>query len=163
MSKLNWPKGLIRYASFNGIEQGTKLKVTPRIAGYSTILLILIFVTAFFLFNRSDVETTILRTPGLLYQETETGDISNLYNLKIINKTHESKSIRLLLKSPKGVIKIVGGPLLVPDSGMFESAFFVEIPAENIKFSPIPLYIEIFSGNDLLDEVRTSFIGPVHK
>ncbi len=163
MSKLNWPSGLIRYASFNGIDQGTKLRITPRIVGYSTILLILIFVTGFFLLSRTDVETTILRTPGLMYQETENGKISNLYNLKIINKTHESKSIELRLKSPKGEIKIVGGPLLVPDSGMFESAFFVEIPTNNIKFSPIPLYIEIFSGNELLDEVRSSFIGPIGK
>jgi len=163
MSKLSWPKDLIRYASYNGIKQGTKLKVTPRIAGYSTILLILVIVTGIFLFNRTDVETTILRTPGLLYQETEKGNISNLYNLKIINKTQESKSIRLNLKSPVGQIKIIGGPLLVPESGMFESAFFVEIPANNIKFLTIPLYIEIFSGDELLDEVRTSFMGPANK
>jgi len=163
MSKLKWPSGLIRYASFNGINERTKLKVTPRIAGYSVILILLIFITGFFLFNRAAVETTILRTPGLLYQETENGAISNLYNLKIINKTYEVKSIKLRLKSPEGKIRVVGGPLLVPESGMFESAFFVDIPARNIKFSRIPLYIEIFSDDELLDEIRTSFIGPENK
>ena len=109
------------------------------------------------------METTILRTPGLLYQETENGGISNLYNLKIINKTYEVKPIELRLKSPQGEIKVVGGPLLVPESGMLESAFFVEIPARNIKFPRILLYIEIFSGDELLDEIRTSFIGPERK
>ena len=163
MSKLNWPSGLIRYASFNGIEEGTKLKVTPRIVGYAVILILLLFITGFFLFNRAAVETTILRTPGLLYQETENGGISNLYNLKIINKTYEVKPIELRLKSPQGEIKVVGGPLLVPESGMLESAFFVEIPARNIKFPRILLYIEIFSGDELLDEIRTSFIGPERK
>ncbi len=163
MSKLNWPSGLIRYASFNGIEEGTKLKVTPRIVGYAVILILLLFITGFFLFNRAAVETTILRTPGLLYQETENGGISNLYNLKIINKTYEVKPIELRLKSPQGEIKVVGGPLQVPESGMLESAFFVEIPARNIKFPRILLYIEIFSGDELLDEIRTSFIGPERK
>jgi cytochrome c oxidase accessory protein FixG len=163
MSKLKWPKGLIRYASYNGINEGTRLRFTPRIIGYSTILILLLFITSFFLFGRTAVEATILRTPGLLYQETADGSISNLYNIKIINKTQDSIPVELRLKSPKGEIKVVGGPILVPSNGMFESAFFVEIPANNIKFSPVPLFIEIFSGDELLDEVRSSFIGPVNK
>jgi len=121
---------------------------------------LLLVITGYFLLGRSAIETTILRTPGLLYQETEDGAISNLYNLKIINKTHESMPVSLRLKSPKGKIRIVGGPLVVPKNGLYESAFFVDIPAEQIKFSRIPLNIEIFSGEELLEEIKTSFIGP---
>ena len=119
MIKLKWPTGLIRYASYNGILEGAKLRFTPKIAGYSAILLFLLIVTIFFLFGRSPVETTILRTPGLLYQETDDGNIANLYNLKIINKTHESQTIELRLKSPKGTIRMVGGDLVIPEGSLF--------------------------------------------
>ncbi len=160
MKKLDWPTGLIRYASYNGILEGIKLKFTPRIAGYSAILLVLLLVTNIFLFNRPSVEITILRTPGLLYNENEKGDILNLYNLKVINKTYEKKFIELKIKSPKGTIRMVGGILSVPEGGLSESAFFVEIPKKNIRFSRIPVYIDVYSGQEIFEEVRTSFIGP---
>jgi cytochrome c oxidase accessory protein FixG len=160
MIKLKWPTGLIRYSSYNGIIEGVKLRFTPRIAGYMSILLVLLIVTNIFLFGRPPVETTILRTPGLLYQETDEGNIANLYNLKIVNKTHESQAIELKLRSPKGTIKMVGGDLVVPKGGLFESAFFVEIPVENIFMTRLPIYIEVFSGQELLEEIRSSFIGP---
>jgi len=160
MEKLKWPSGLIRYSSYNGIIEGLKLRFTPRIAGYTSILLVLLIVTNIFLFGRSPVETTILRTPGLLYQETDEGNITNLYNLKIVNKTHESRTIELRLKSPKGTIKMVGGDLIVPDGSLFESAFFVEISSENIFVARQSIYIEVFSGQELLEEIGSSFIGP---
>jgi cytochrome c oxidase accessory protein FixG len=160
MKKLKWPTGLIRYASYNGIMDGVKLRLTPRIAGYSAILLILLVVTNIFLFGRSPVETTILRTPGLLYQETENGNIANLYNIKIVNKTQDDQIIELKLKSPKGMIKIIGGDIIVPEQGLFESAFFIEITPENLFMSRLPVYLEIYSGKELIEEIRSSFLGP---
>ena len=160
MKKLKWPTGLIRYSSYNGILESVKLRFSPRIAGYTSILLVLLIVTNIFLFGRSPVETTILRTPGLLYQETDGGNIANLYNLKIVNKTHESRLIELRLKSPKGTIRMVGGDLIVPEGGLFESAFFVEIPSKNLFVARQSIVIEVFSGQELLDEIKSSFIGP---
>ena len=160
MKKLNWPKGLIKYASYNGILHGRKLKFSPRIAGYTAILFLLLAITTIFMFNRSPVETTILRTPGLMYEQTEDGYIANLYNLKVLNKTYQDKSIQLKLKSPQGNIRMIGGDLVAPQNGLSESAFFVEISPENIKFARTPILIEIYSDDNLLEKVRTSFIGP---
>ena len=163
MKKLGWPKGLIRYASYLGIKEGKKLRFSPRIAGYSVILSLLLIVTAYLLFSRADIETTVLRTPGLLYQETDDQHISNLYNIKIINKTQSEIPIEIKLKSPEGRIKMIGGSLHVPGNQLVETSFFIELPEKNIKFSHIPVYLEIFSDNHLLEEIRTSFIGPETK
>ena len=163
MKKLGWPKGLIRYASYLGIKEGKKLRFSPRIAGYSVILSLLLIVTAYLLFSRADIETTVLRTPGLLYQETDDQHISNLYNIKIINKTQSEIPIEIKLKSPEGRIKMIGGSLHVPGNQLVETSFFIELPEKNIKFSYIPVYLEIFSDNHLLEEIRTSFIGPETK
>jgi cytochrome c oxidase accessory protein FixG len=160
MAKMGWSKGLIRYASYNGIKEGKKLTFSSRIAAYTVILTMLLAVTGYSLFSRADIETTILRTPGLMYQVTADHFISNLYNIKIVNKTREEIPVGLKLKSPQGRIKLVGGNLLIPGDQLIESAFFIEIPAKNIKFSRIPVFVEIFSGKELLDDIKTSFIGP---
>ena len=41
MERIGRPRGLIRYASLNGIERGERLKVTPRLVGYTVVLLAL--------------------------------------------------------------------------------------------------------------------------
>jgi len=163
MKKLGWPKGLIRYASYLGIKEGKKLRFSPRIAGYTSILTLLLVVTGYFMLSRADIETTVLRTPGLLYQEMDDQYISNLYNIKIINKTQSAVPIEIKLKAPEGRINLVGGKLRVPGNQLVETSFFIELPVNNIKFSRIPVYLEIFSGVRLLEEIRTSFIGPETK
>jgi cytochrome c oxidase accessory protein FixG len=160
MKKIRFPTGLIRYASYNGILRGTKLEVTPRIAGYTTVLLFLLVLTSFLIMTRNAIEVTILRTPGVLYQETEEDKISNLYNIKIINKSSNPKTIQLKLKSPSGLIKIVGGDLIVPKNNLAQSAFLVELDKHKIRFVNTPLYIEVYSDEELLEEIQTSFIGP---
>ena len=58
---------------------------------------------------------------------------------------------------------MIGGSLHVPGNQLVETSFFIELPEKNIKFSYIPVYLEIFSDNHLLEEIRTSFIGPETK
>jgi cytochrome c oxidase accessory protein FixG len=160
MEKVKRPKGLIRYSSYNGIKEGLKLKLTPRIIGYSAVLLILVTILFTLFLNRKPVETTILRIPGVLYQELEDGRIANLYNVKIINKTFEEKPIELKLRSPEGSLELIGGQLIVPDGGISESAFFVKLDREKLKTTSASVLIDVYSGDKLLDEIRTTFIGP---
>jgi cytochrome c oxidase accessory protein FixG len=163
MKKVNLPSGLIRYTSYNGILNRAKLKITPRIIGYSLILFLLIILTTTLVVTRNLLDISFMRTPGLLFQETAEGTIANLYNLKIINKTDTDKSITLKLKSPPGSIKIVGGKVLARPNEVTESVVLVEIDKEKIKFISTPVYIDIFADNQLIKEVRTSFSGPDKK
>ena len=160
MDKVKKPRGLIRYDSYKGVESGEKLRFTPRMMGYTAILTVIIAILAVMLMTRSPVETTILRTPGVMYQELADGQISNLYNITIVNKTYDPMDINLVLVEPKGKIEMVGGPLHVDASATMESAFFVKIPRENLHTRNIPIHIQVYSGNKLLEEIKTSFIGP---
>ncbi len=160
MVKVNRPKGLIRYDSYNGIVRGLKLKLTPRIAGYSAILLLLVSLLTVLMLSRSPVETTILRTPGVLYQETEDGYLTNLYNIKIINKTFETMPIRIELENPVGRIRLIGGEMQVEEDNLAETAFFIELPKQQVKLVRTPVTVAIYSGRKLIERVRTSFIGP---
>jgi cytochrome c oxidase accessory protein FixG len=160
MEKIRRPKGLIRYASYNSILEGRKFGFTPRVIGYAAVFLLLITLTGVLFAARKPIDITILRTPGMMYQQIENGYLANLYNLKIINKTNQDKDINIRLKSPEGRIKVVGGNLNVAKNNFLESAFFVEIPAEKIRYVQTPVILNIYTGDQLIDEVNTSFIGP---
>ena len=160
MEKVNRPRGLIRYSSYNGIKESSRLKLSPRIAGYSVVLLVLVTVLVTLMLNRKPLATTILRTPGVLYQELDDGRISNLYNLTIINKTFEEKPVELKLKSPKGSIDLIGGHMSVPEGSIGESAFFVKLDRDELKTTSMQIIIDVYSRTKLLDEIKTTFIGP---
>lgn len=163
MEKVDRPKGLIRYASHNNIENKQPFRFTPKIIGYTVVLTILIVILSFSFGTRSDVETTILRTPGTLFQKTDEGNFTNLYTIQMVNKTTEAMPVVLRVKSPEGgEIRAVGQlELVVPPQGMQEGAFFVELPADEVKGQKTKLVLQVYSNNELVDEVSTSFLGPI--
>jgi cytochrome c oxidase accessory protein FixG len=163
MQKVKRPKGLIRYASYNMINKGEKFQFSPRLIGYSIVLSLLVIILTILLFTRAPLEATILRTPGSLYQQTEDGFVTNIYNVKIVNKTFEEKIIDLELKSPNGQLELIGGKLKVAEGDVAQTSFLVKLPKEQIRFNNSPISINIKSGEKLVVEKRTSFIGPVFK
>jgi len=78
MSKAGKDPGLIRFDSDQGIRHGHTTIWNARNKAYSVALLILFSFFLYTLFSRPVIETTILRTPGLLYQENADNTISNI-------------------------------------------------------------------------------------
>ena len=162
MAKISKPKGLIRYDSYNGIKEGKKLKFNPRLAGYTAILVILVTALSYLLISRTDVETTVLRVPGQLYQKTEDGNISNLYNIQVINKTFDEISLEIRILNQQGakINKVGGDALNVPSNGMVESVYFVEIPESQVSETKTALKLGVYRGGELVEKVSTNFLGP---
>ena len=162
MDRIGKPKGLVRYASEQNIADKLPFKFTARMKAYTAVLIVLTGVLVSLLIVRSDFETTILRTPGMMFQEREDGTITNLYQLKMVNKTTESLDIRLELLEPKGSVELVGGSLQLEEQGIAEGAFFVVIePGELVKMSS-KISIGVFSGERLVEKVKTKFLGPAY-
>jgi cytochrome c oxidase accessory protein FixG len=162
MEKTGKPKGLIRYASENGIANKQRLRFTPRIIAYSAVLFALIGILAALLLTRRDVDTTILRTPGMLYQEQPGDRISNLYNIKLINKTHRGMPVTLRLESGEGFIRMVGKDIVLRPASENESSFFVFLPKGAIQQRKTTLHIRVYSNGELLQTVKTTFLGPTY-
>ncbi len=159
MDKVKKPRGLIRFASEKEISKGEKFKVTPRMVGYSSLLIALMIFLAILIFGRADLETSILRTPGMLYQEQEDGRISNLYNFKIINKTVEAKSVELKLMSHKGEINVIRGEINIKPSSIYEDIFFLYIAPSELPTKTNDIEIGIFVEGEMVEEQTISFIG----
>ncbi len=164
MVKINKPKGLIRFASYNGIKKGLTRLINPRVVGYSIVLTGLLTILALFILNRDDVGITILKVPGQLYQKTDDGKITNLYNIQFLNKTFDEQEIVLRIENmANATIQQVGkANVLVPANDIYKGVFFIALPKDEIISAKTSLEIGIYSGEKLLGTKKTKFLGPVN-
>jgi cytochrome c oxidase accessory protein FixG len=163
MTKVHRPTGLIRLASENNIAKNEKLKITARTVAYSVVLVVLVTVLTVLLFTRKDIQTTIMRAQGMLYQEQPNNKISNLYNIKLINKTRNEIPVTLKVEEEDGIsgeIKMVGKDLMVRKESVGDGVFFLLIDKDKIHHRKTKIEIGIYSGDRKIDEVKTNFMGP---
>ena len=162
MESVNLPKGLIRYASEDNIEKKAPFKFTARMKGYTAVLGIMVAVLTGMLFLRNDVEATVLRLPGQLYEMKGEHLISNVYTYKIINKTVEAiDDVEIKLMSPEGVVKLVSGShISIPEQGLTEGTLFVEIDKAFLEDDQMKIKIGVYSEGNLIETTTTSFLGP---
>lgn len=161
MDKVGLPQGLIRYASEDEITKKEKFVFTPRMKGYTAVLAILTGVFIGMLFLRNEVEATVLRLPGQLF-EHKGENISNVFTYKIINKTTKDfDDVHFKLADPKGEVKTVGvAHFKVPKEGMVSGTVFVEINPALLNGDKTKIILEVYNGNKLIETETTNFLGP---
>lgn len=160
MTRTGRPRGLIRFASLNGIEKGEPLRITPRIIAYLSLLGLLGIGLMVLLVTRSDVDATLLRAPGALFQATATGRISNIYQLRLTNKTRETKAVSLRLEDGRGSLTVLGGELNLPAGQQTTAMVLVELAPENLNSGTTPVVVDVLCAGRRIDRIKTIFIGP---
>jgi cytochrome c oxidase accessory protein FixG len=165
MVKTKKPKGLIRYSSYNAIKSGTQKLFTPRVAGYSVVLTLLISVLSYFIFTRADVQITILKAPGTLYTRTDDGHITNLYQIEIVNKTFEDLPLELKVESPVSatLIKVGEEEVSVPKEGMAKRMYLVQIPEGQITEMRTIINLGVYSHGKKLTQAKAKFVCPLKR
>jgi len=161
MQRVKKPKGLIRYASERSIADKTKLKFNIRILFYSVVLSGLLILIAFLFSIRTEIESTILRQKGTMFQEYDSFHYSNIYSIQVINKTREALPVELKLDEPEsGELKMVGDPLIVEKGQVGEAQFLVLIPKKDLKSSNTKVEFKVLSNGKEMDEIVSTFVGP---
>ena len=161
MEKTGRLTGLIRYTSENGIDNHEPLQYTMRMKLYSGLLGVLVVILAALLISRKEVDATIMRTPGMLYQERGADSISNLYTIKIANKTIRQVPLQLRLEDAYGSVQIIGGNVIqVRKEDEGSGNFFVILPKQEIRSRKTLLHIALYEGNKKIDVIPTNFLGP---
>ncbi|MBP7390316.1 MAG: cytochrome c oxidase accessory protein CcoG [Chitinophagales bacterium] len=162
MTKVHRDTGLIRYASENNIKKGEKLHMTVRTGAYIGVLVVLLAVLTTLLVTRKDIQATIMRAQGMLYQDQPGNKISNIYNIKLINKTRKDIPVQLRLENEEelhGTIKMVGKELQVPSESIGDGVFFVIMDKSEIHNRKNKIEIGVYSGDKKIDEVKTNFVA----
>jgi cytochrome c oxidase accessory protein FixG len=161
MISINKPKGLVRYASENSIKDGVQLKFTPRLKAYTVVLCLLLTLLTFLILSRSDLDARLMRTSGMTYSSLPDGRISNLYNLKLANKTHKDIPFTLKLEDVDGEITPVGsGKLMVEKEAYANLQFFVKLNRSDVKGWKKIIKIGLYENGHKLKTIEAKFIGP---
>ncbi len=163
MDKVDKPRGLIRYASLNEIEKGVRSLLTPRSIGYTVVLVILFGILGIMMTTRGDFELSVLRTPGLMFQQYDSLHVSNLYDLVLTNKTFERIPVKLELVGIDGEIKVIGNDLVAEPQKIIEAKILVIIKDSDIKKLNTPIFILVKAGNKEIDIIKTAFLGKIKK
>jgi cytochrome c oxidase accessory protein FixG len=109
MDKMNYPRGLIRYATQNslkehlGWQQILHRVLRPRVLVYSAILLLICgaFVTSIAL--RSPFRVDVVRDRATLARLVDDGRIENVYRLQIMNATERPQRYRVGVSGLPGI------------------------------------------------------------
>lgn len=161
MDKVKRPRGLIRYASYNSIESGQPFRFTARMMSYAVVVAVLATALAVLVFTRSAVETTLLRAPGALFQQSADGRISNLYTLKVLNKSAHALPVEFKLENVPGTVRVMGAAsLIVPRQEMSQGSMLIEINPADLSGAKTKLKIGVYSNGKRLETVNTVFVGP---
>jgi cytochrome c oxidase accessory protein FixG len=160
MDKVGKPKGLIRYESEENIAHNKKTKFNWRIAAYSFVLLLLTSALVVMLITRDDVDARVLRTAGQMFQIMPDGRISNLYNIKLVNKTRKEIPVTMRLENMKGEITVVQKEMVVPKESHFQTSFFVKIERQLVVKRKTPIVLGVYQGDKKIETINTTFLGP---
>ncbi|RYY70512.1 MAG: cytochrome c oxidase accessory protein CcoG, partial [Chitinophagaceae bacterium] len=125
MIKINRPPNLIGFYTQDFIRSKMHFRLGLKAYGYAAVLLLVMLVFSSLIYKRQDVETTVLRASGTMYQLNEDGTVSNLYNAELINKTN--RPIKFIVRSRQETdsIKFIQLPTILPKEGSAHLTFFL--------------------------------------
>lgn len=164
MEKVGFETALIGYKSEESIETGSRFTYSTRLKAYTVVLAVLTIAMVALIITRAQIGATVLRTPGMLYQEGENNTITNLYNYKVINKTGQDMQLSFKVIDDLGSIRMVGEeqPKL-PAQQTAEGALFIEVPKDELEKMKTTLTVGIYNNDELIKKINTNFIGPQPK
>ncbi len=173
MDKMSYPRGLIRFATENGLEKRWdraamfRRVMRPRVLIYGVVLLAIVGALGSSLALRRTFRVDVIRDRGSLAREVEAGSIENVYRLQIMNATESVQRFHVAVAGlPESVI--VSQPDVdVQGTDSRWLAVRVQIPFEAAqKLGPgvHPLHFQITRSSDAAPAAplseKTTFIVP---
>jgi Polyferredoxin len=160
MDKIGKPKKLIGFYPMGEIEGTLKKKSNTRAIAYSIVLVALMSVFGFLLFNRSQVDGRLLRAKGSTYQLRDDKTISNLYSLELINKSGKEIPFKLVCDDPRLKIQVVNPIQKLSKDGHATLSFFLIIANKDVETYKNNVKLVIYSGDKKVETLKTTFIAP---
>ncbi len=109
MDKMSYPRGLIRYATQNGMENRWSPAVVwrrvfrPRVLIYSVILLLISTAFVSSLALRKPFRVDVIRDRGALAREVGDGQLENVYRLQLMNSTEQPQRYLIGVSGQPGI------------------------------------------------------------
>lgn len=159
MVKIGKPKKLIGFYSSDYVKNRNPFKLGLRAYGYAVILLFVITIFSSLIYKREDVQITVLRAAGSLYQKRPDGTVVNLYNAELINKTN--KDIKFVFKSAdtNDKIEFIRTESVLPKEGTVQLTFFLVKPQKTITDTKTKVTFEVEVDKKVISKAKTNFFA----
>ncbi|MCW8919668.1 MAG: cytochrome c oxidase accessory protein CcoG [Gammaproteobacteria bacterium] len=142
MSRINKPRGLIRYSSLDALQGVPHIPLLkrPRILIYLAILLLSVAGIYYGLTHLGTLELKVIHSRAPLFVQMSDGTIQNKYDLKILNKLDHDIEARISASGPPGLELVDGERLLTLKSGRLTSRIiYIKVASSNLDASRLPL------------------------
>ncbi|MBS3803440.1 MAG: cytochrome c oxidase accessory protein CcoG [Oleiphilaceae bacterium] len=162
MEKMNYPKGLIRYATENELEGRPSKLLRPRTFGYGAVLVLMVTAMVFTIMTRVPAQMEVLRDRGALYGMTGQGLIENSYTVKLTNKAEVPQTFELKVSGLDTIAILDNEPVRVPSGESRTRPTVVVVAPEAIEQSNNAIQFRAVSQQDktLVLENESRFVGP---
>jgi len=160
MEKINRPLGLIRIDSEENIGGAKSPKWNGRLVAYSAMMAGLLGLLTYLLVSRQDVDATVLRSSGQLFQTLPNGQIANLYTIKLANKTRKNIPVILKLENKAGEIRVIAPKFVVPAESYFQTPFFIHLDRSQVERRKTLLKIGVYENGRRIKTAEATFFGP---
>jgi cytochrome c oxidase accessory protein FixG len=168
MDKVGYPRGLIKFSTQHGMEQGWDTKqmlkraMRPRVLVYSAILLTITAAVGVSLYLRTPLRVDVMRDRGSLARMVEQGRIENVYRLQIMNATEETQRYAISVSGLPGITLDPVNEVEVLPTEVRSAAVRVQIPPGTAATGSHTIQFEIRSTGDEVARVteKAAFLVP---
>jgi cytochrome c oxidase accessory protein FixG len=136
MDKVGYPRGLIRFATQNGIANGWNNRqmiqraLRPRVLVYTGILLAISIAVFTSLFLRTPLKVDVIRDRGSLARMVDQGRIENVFRLQIMNATESTQRYVISVSGLPGIAIASDTAIEVLPTEVRSAAVRVQIPPD---------------------------------
>ena len=169
MLKMDYPKGLIRYTSGNGLVQGLNARQIirrvnrPRVWIYGALLLLVCCAFTYNLTTRTSFSVDVIKDRGALAREVGQGEIENVYRLQIMNGLEQAQRYTVSVNGLPG-LRISSDPQLeVQAVGIASLPIRLTLPPElaaKSRGKTLPIVFEVqnsFNGRAESRQEKSTF------
>ena len=152
MTKMEYPKGLIRYSSGKGmaekLTQGQMLMRVwrPRVWAYGLMLLVGAGLFIGGLSLRKGFSVDVIKDRGMMAREVGNGDIENVYRLQIFNNTEQAHSYTTSVHGLPDLTLVTNAALTVQATGIGSLTVRLSLPAgaaQGLRGQAHPIRFEV--------------------
>ncbi len=151
MAKMDYPKGLIRYSTENGVVHGWSRRqmfrraLRPRVLIYGALLAGAGAAFAVSVALRSPLQFDVIKDRAALARSVEDGAVENVYRIRIMNRTEAPQRYRVAVAGIDG-LSLQAREATVPPAGIETVVASVRLPAEQaqaLRGQTLPIEFEV--------------------
>ncbi|WP_293788128.1 cytochrome c oxidase accessory protein CcoG [uncultured Pedobacter sp.] len=159
MLKIGKPKNLIGFFNQDFIAERKPYKIALKSYGYAAVLLVVMMVFSSLIYKRENIQTTVLRASGTLYQNRGTDKTSNLYNAELVNKTNKAVKFTFRPQDSADEIDFIQKATVLPKEGTAHLTFFLIRKNNSLKKYKTDAVFEVIANGEVVSTATTSFFA----